>query len=133
MVRENNLLDNEKTQLWIEKDYNSQYHGGIQMAPLDRFNLDRDRLLFLTDDQYTEEVFFVEETRKVSKTNVFSINNRKFECPVDLREKKVQVCYDRNRRDTFLVYFNEQRMGQASLLDLHFNANQRNLLKGEGV
>ena len=68
---------NDKTHAWIETEYNSQYHAGIQMAPLDRFNLDRDRLRFLTDDEVTEEVFFVEESRKVSKTNVFSINNRK--------------------------------------------------------
>ena len=83
------------------------------MRPIDRFNLDRERVLFLTDDEYTEEVFFVEENRKVSKTNVFSINNQKFECPVDLREKTVQVRFDRTRRNTFIVYFNEQRTGQA--------------------
>ena len=76
------------------------------MAPLDRFNLDRDRMQFLTDDEFTEEVFFVEESRKVSKTNVFSINNKKYECPVDLREKTIQVRYDRSRRDTFIVYKN---------------------------
>ena len=93
--------------------------------PLDRFNLDRDRLQFLTDDETTAEVFFVEESRKVSKTNIFSINNCKYECPVDLREKSIQVRYDRTRRDQFIVYFYEQRMGQASLLDLHFNALQR--------
>ena len=94
------------------------------MRPLDRFTLDRDRLQFLSADDTTEEVFFVEESRKVSKTNLFSINNQKFECPVDLREKKVQVRYDRTRRDRFVVYFNEQRMGEASLVDLAFNANR---------
>ena len=47
------------------------------MVPIDRFNLDHHRIQFLTDDEYTEEVFFIEETRKVSKTNVFSINSQK--------------------------------------------------------
>lgn len=116
---------NERTRHWIENDYNGQYHSGIQMVPLDRFNLDRERLRFLTDDEATEEVFFVEETRKVSKTNVFSINNQKHECPVDLREKKVQVRYDRSRCDRFIVYFNDKRMGEALPLDLHFNARSR--------
>jgi len=116
---------NVKTQAWIENEYNSQHHTGIQMIPIDRFNLDLDRITFLIDDEYSEEIFFVEETRKVSKTNVFSINSQKYECPVDLREKKVQVRYDRTRRNKFTVYFNEQRMGEASLLDLHFNAHQR--------
>ena len=68
---------NDKTWEWIENAYNSQHHSGIQMAPLDRFNLDRDRLTFLTDDETTDEIFFVEETRKASKTNVFSINSQK--------------------------------------------------------
>ncbi len=116
---------NDKTQNWIENEYNSKHHSGIQMVPIDRFNLDHARIKFLTDDEYTEEVFFIEETRCVSKTNVFSINSQKYECPVDLREKKIQVRYDRSRRNRFVVYFNDKRMGEASLLDLHFNANLR--------
>lgn len=40
------------------------------------------------------------------------------------RRKKIQVRYDRARRDKFIVYFNDKRMGQASLLDLYFNARQ---------
>jgi transposase InsO family protein len=116
---------NDKTHHWIENHYNTQYHSGIQMIPLDRFNLDRERLKFLTDDETTEEVFFVEASRKVNKTNLFSINNQRYECPVDLREKKIQVRYDRTRHNRFIVYFNEQRMGEATLLDLHFNAQRR--------
>lgn len=121
---------NDKTGAWIENEYNTQYHSGIQMPPLDRFNLDRGRLKFLCDDEVTEEVFFVEQSRKVSKTNVFSINNQKYECPVDLRDKKIQVRYDRTRRDRFIVYFNDKRMGEALLLDLHFNARQRRPFSG---
>lgn len=116
---------NELTQDWIENDYNSQHHTGIQMVPIDRFNLDHNRIQFLTDDEYTEEIFFIEENRKVSKTNVFSINSQKYECPVDLRDKKIQVRYDRTRRNRFIVYFDDKRMGEAALLDLHYNANQR--------
>jgi len=113
---------NELTHEWVEHDYNTQHHTGIQMIPIDRFNLDHARITFLTDDEYTEEVFFVEEDRKVSKTNVFAINSQKYECPVDLREKRIQVRYDRSRRNRFVVYFGGKRMGDATLLDLHFNA-----------
>lgn len=113
---------NQLTHKWIEEHYNRQPHSGIQMTPVDRFNLDIRRIQYLTDDQYTAEVFFVEELRKVSKTNVFSINSQKFECPVDLRNQKVQVRFDRTRRDQFVVYFNDQRMGQAMPLNLHQNA-----------
>ncbi len=124
---------NDKTQDWVENEYNSKHHSGIQMIPIDRFNLDHSRIKFLTDDQFTEEVFFMEETRKVSKTNIFSINSQKYECPVDLREKKVQVRYNRTRRDRFIVYFSDKRMGEASLLNLHYNARLRSPEKGDRV
>ncbi len=86
------------------------------MIPLDRFNLDHSRLHYLTDDEFTEE------DRKV---NVFSINNQKYECPVDLRNKTVQVGFDRERRERYIVYFKNQRMGEASLLNPCFNAQRR--------
>lgn len=116
---------NRLTHEWVEGEYNSKTHSGIGMVPVDRFNLDRNRVKFLTDDAFSAEVFFVEETRKVSKTNVFSINSQRYECPVDLREKSVDVRYDRMRRDRFIVYFTGQRMGEATLLDLHANARMR--------
>jgi len=113
---------NEKTHQWVENEYNSQYHSGIQMKPIDRFNLDRERIEFLVNDEVTDEVFYREEDRKVSKTNVFSIHKKQLECPVDLREQTIQVRYDRNRKDTYLVYFKDKRMGPAHLLNLHHNA-----------
>jgi putative transposase len=122
---------NQLAQKWIEEEYNAKHHSGIQMVPIDRFNLDRARIQYLTDDTYSAEVFFVEEDRKVSKTNVFSINSKRFECPVDLREKTIQVRYDRNCRDRFVVYFGNQRMGDATPLDLHYNAQLRLPLGGQ--
>ncbi len=115
---------NQLTSDWIENHYNTQPHSAIQMKPLDRFNLDHSRIQYLLNDEFTEEVFFVEVERKVSKVNVFSINNHKYECPVDLRCKTIQVRYDRQQRDRFIVYFKDQRMGEASPLNLYFNAQQ---------
>lgn len=116
---------NRLTHQWVEEEYNAKFHSGIQMAPIDRFNLDRNRVSFLADDAYSAEVFFIEEQRKVGKTNVFSIQSQRYECPVDLREKTIQVRYDRMRRDRFIVYFDGQRMGEAAVLDLHANARLR--------
>jgi hypothetical protein len=124
---------NDKTQQWIEQEYNAKHHSGIQMIPLDRFNLDSNRIEFLTDDEFSEEIFFIEDNRKVSKTNLFSIHSQQYECPVDLRGKPIQVRYDRQRRDRFIVYFEGKRMGQATLLDLHHNAlARRHIRKGQG-
>ena len=120
-LEELNRLSHE----WVEQEYNSKFHSGIQMAPIDRFNLDRKRIVFLADDDYSAEMFYVEEKRKVSKTNVFSINSQRYECPVDLREKAINVRYDRMRRERFVVYFDSHRMGEALPLDLHANARMR--------
>ena len=116
---------NRLTHQWVEEEYNAKHHSGIAMAPIDRFNLERNRVKFLSDDAFCAEVFFVEEERRVSKTNVFSINSQRFECPVDLREKVVQVRFDRMHPDRFVVYFAGQRMGEATALDLHANARLR--------
>ena len=116
---------NRLTHEWVEGEYNAKFHSAIGMPPIDRFNLDRNRVKFLTDDAFSAEVFFVEEARKVSKTNVFSICSQRYECPVDLREKTIEVRYDRTRRDRFVVYFAGQRMGEATLLDLYANARLR--------
>lgn len=115
---------NHLAQEWIENQYNNQPHSSLQMKPLDRFNLDHDRIVFLSNDAFTEEVFFVEEDRRVSKVNIFSINNQKLECPVDLRSKIIQVRYNRKQRDRFIVYFNDHRMGEAIPLNQYFNAQQ---------
>ena len=122
---------NEKTHDWIENEYNHQKHSAIQMTPIVRFALDHSRIQFLTDDKYTQEVFFVEEKRKVSKTNLFSINSNKWECPVDLREKQIHVRYDRNNKTRFIVYFNGNRMGESSPVNLVYNANARKAKQGE--
>ena len=116
---------NQLTHAWVENHYNSQRHSALGMTPLERFNLDHRRIQYLANDEFTEEVFFVEHDRKVSKVNVFSINSQQYECPVDLRGKTVQVRYDRTRHDHFIVYFKGQRMGEAMALNLTFNAQRR--------
>lgn len=115
---------NELTQDWVENQYNTQPHSSIQMKPLDRFNLDHARIEYLANNEFTDEVFFVEVDRKVTKVNVFSINSLKYECPVDLRGKTIQVRYDRERCDRYIVYYKSQRMGEATLLNQYFNAQQ---------
>ena len=108
-------------------DYNDHHHAGIQMKPIDRFNLDIGRVAFLTDDAYSAEAFFLEQDRKVGKTNVFSLNAQRFECPVDLRNQTIQCRFDRRQRDRVIVYYAGKRMGTATPLDPVRNAARRRL------
>ncbi len=55
--------------------------------------------------------------------NTFSLHNVRFEAPRDLRSRKVQVRFDRMRRDRVIVYYKGERMGRAHQVD--FQANDR--------
>ena len=113
---------------WLESEYNSKVHSTIGLKPIDRFGLDLNRIRFLPPDPYNDELFFMEIERSVSKTNTFQLNTLKFETPVDLRLKKISVRFDRINFDPhhIIVYYNDQRMGRARVLDLQSNDRYRN-------
>jgi len=112
---------------WVENDYNAIVHDTIGMKPLDRFGLDRTRVRFLPPSEHSDELFYAEATRKVKKDNTFSFAGRRYETPVDLRDKEIQLRYDRRRQDTtaVIIYHKGQRQGAARLLDAVANGMQR--------
>ena len=77
------------------------------------------------------ELFFAEAERKVKKDNTFSFAGRRYETPVDLRYKTIQLLYDRRRHNTaaIVIYNKGQRMGAARLLDA---TNRRSSSKNWG-
>jgi transposase InsO family protein len=107
---------------WVESDYNALPHDAIGMKPIDRFGIDLARVRFLPPSEHNDELFFAEAVRKVKKDNTFSFLSRRYETPVDLRDKEIQLRYDRHRIDTamsptVIIYYKGQRMGAARLLD----------------
>ena len=113
---------------WVENEYNATPHDGIGMKPIDRFGIDLSRIRFLSPSEHTDELFYAEATRKVKKDNTFSFQSRRYETPVDLRDKEIQLRYERHRNETaapVVIYFKGQRMGTARLLDAVFNGLSR--------
>ena len=108
---------------WVEDEYNARKHSSLQMRPIDRFGLDLGRIRFLPPSSVNDELFFVEEERKVLADNTFSLKNTRFEAPRDLRSRKVQVRFARSSFDRVIVYFKGERMGEARPVD--FVANDR--------
>jgi putative transposase len=103
---------------WVENDYNAAPHDAIAMKPIDRFGIDLARLRFLPPSEHNDELFYAEADRKVKKDNTFSFAGRRYETPVDLRDKKIQLRYDRHRgAAAIIVYHKGERMGSARLLD----------------
>jgi len=102
---------------WTEDDYNSSVHGTTKMKPIDRFMLDYKRIRFLSPMQSNDELFYAETKRKVKKDNTFSFKNVRYETPVDLRNKQITIRYERTTRNCIVVYYKDQRMGEARHLD----------------
>lgn len=109
--------------MWVEDDYNAKEHGTLGMRPIDRFGLDLSRVRFLPPSEVNDELFYVEQDRTVRADNTFSLKNIRFECPRDLRSRKVQVRFDRHRFQRAVVYYKGERMGEARPVD--FIANDR--------
>ena len=110
---------NRQFTAWVESDYNAVEHDAIGMKPIDRFGMDLGRVRFLSPSEHNDELFYAEATRKVKKDNTFSFQNRRYETPVDLRDKKIEIRYERHHHDTtvIVIYYKGQRMGAARLLD----------------
>ena len=112
---------------WVEADYNASPHDALGMKPIDRFGIDLARIRFLAPAEHNDELFYAEATRKVKKDNTFSFAGRRYETPVDLRDREIQLRYDRHRRDTaaVVIYHKGQRQGAARLLDAVANGLRR--------
>lgn len=102
---------------WAENEYNATEHAGLGMKPIDRFGLDLKRIRFLPPSEVNDELFFAETVRKVKKDNTFSLHGKRYETPVDLKDKEVQLRYDRHKAGPVIVYFKNHRMGAARPLD----------------
>lgn len=107
---------------WAEDEYNHKKHSVLGMKPIDRYALDRSRIRYLPSINANDEIFYMEETRTVLNTNTFSFRSITYEAPVLLSGKKIQIRFDRKRKDTpVIVYYKNERMGQAYPVDLIAN------------
>lgn len=120
---------NRQFHCWLEEEYNSKNHSAIDMKPIDRFNLDYKRIRFLPPNEANDELFFFEEERTVKKDNTFSLKNIRYEAPRDFRGKIIQVRFDRYHTCRVIVYYKNERMGEALPLNPFFN--DRSQQKGE--
>lgn len=103
---------------WAEEQYNAQKHSILEMAPLDRFALDRSRVRYLPPNEANDELFFVEEERHVRADNTFSFKSIRFEAPRHLPDRTIQIRFQRKAAAArVIVYYKGERMGEAKPLD----------------
>ena len=100
---------------WVENIYHQRTHNTIGMKPVDRFALDVNRIQYLPICDYNDELFYLEGTRVVIADNTFSFAKQRYECPVDLRNQKINIRYDRlaKANGKVIVYQGSNRLGEA--------------------
>lgn len=108
---------------WVEDHYNGRQHSVLRMRPIDRFGLDLARVRFLPPSDVSDELFFVEQDRKTLGDNTFSLHSTRYEAPRDLRNRKIQVRFNRHAPGRVVVYYKGERMGEARPVD--FVGNDR--------
>ncbi len=112
---------NKQFTRWVETEYNATEHSTLGMKPIDRFGVDLSRIRFLSPCEDTDELFYAEAVRTVKKDNTFSFQGVRYETPVDLRGKKVELRYERSRKGAVVIYDKGQRMGLARPLNAVVN------------
>jgi putative transposase len=110
---------------WVEHEYNATEHSTLGMKPIDRYGVDLARIRFLSPCEDTDEMFYAQAVRTVKKDNTFSFQGVRYETPVDLRGKKVEIRYERHRKGPVVIYDKGRRMGLARPLDAVANGLQR--------
>ncbi len=110
---------------WVENEYNATLHSTLGMKPIDRFGVDLSRIRFLSPSEDTDELFYAEALRTVKKDSTFSFQGKRYETPVDLRGKKIELRYERGRQGPVIIYDKGRRIGQARLLDAVANGLRR--------
>jgi len=64
-----------------------------------------------------DELFFFEQNRCVRKDNTFQIHNVRYEAPRELSGCTIQVRFSRADPKRIVVYYKDERMGEATKLD----------------
>lgn len=116
---------NKQLSSWVEGDYNATIHSTLGMKPIDRFGVDLSRIRFLSPSEDTDELFYAEAERHIKKDNTFSFRGQRYETPIDLRGRKIQLRHERHRGGAVIVYENARRVGKARLLDAVANGLAR--------
>ena len=110
---------------YIEDEYNSRIHSAISMKPIDRFALDYQMIRFLSPSVESDELFYAEEERTVKNDNTFSFKSIRYETPVHLAGKRIQLRFDRRVINSIVIYYKDQRMGIATPLNKIQNGMRR--------
>jgi putative transposase len=110
---------NERLEEWVD-DYNDKTHSSTGMSPYDRFK-QKLECVRPAPDRLTD-YFRLVEFRRVKKDRSIQIDNRLFEVPVGLIDKKIEARFHHDDPHNIEIFFENRSFGNATILDAAVNA-----------
>ncbi|MDC3418682.1 DDE-type integrase/transposase/recombinase [Aquibacillus salsiterrae] len=102
---------------WLEVAYHQKIHNSFKQRPVDRFRK-CDYSIRTVPPHELMEVFLLEETRKVDKTNCISLMGTTYEVEPGLVGEKVQLRFDPYDMSVIQVWKDEKRLKDAVVMEL---------------
>lgn len=111
-----NLADlNRFFTAWLEVAYHQKVHNSFKQRPIDRYQK-CDHPIRTIPPHELKEVFLLEETRKVDKTNCVSLLGTTYEVEPGLVGEKVQLRFDPYDMSIIQVWKEEKRLKDAIVM-----------------
>jgi transposase InsO family protein len=108
--------------IWIRDHYHQRPHAGIQMRPIDRFQISiRSYPRKRVDEETLEEHFLVTVQRSVGKDSTVSLNNTAFEVPAQYIGRRVELKFSQERPGEVFLYDNGVRITKVTPVDSQLN------------
>ena len=123
-------LLNEQFREWVEYTYHTREHSELKMKPIDRFGMDHSHIRMLAQNEFNQELFYREATRKVRIDNTFSFRNTRYEAPRDMRKTTIVIRFSDfighpEHSSHPIVYDHGERIGEAWPVDYISNDRQQ--------
>lgn len=103
---------NEYLQLWITHHYHDRVHSSLKQKPWTMFHSDTHPIR-TADKARLEHAFLIEDTRKVDKTGVFSLDHESYQAPLVLAGRKITIRYNPYDPQRIQVYDGLERFEDA--------------------
>jgi putative transposase len=111
---------NERLEDWVD-GYNDKPHSSIGTTPYERY---KENLACVRPaPDHLIEYFRLVEFRRVKKDRSIQINNRQFEVPVGLVNKRIEARFHKNAPDEVEIFFENHSYGNAVILNPRINAS----------
>lgn len=113
---------NKRFSVWVES-YNQAVHSSLGCTPIEKWLHSPKQPRILPETADTDDLFWLELTRKVKKDGTFSINRIRYETNYTLAGQKVTVRYHSQDPSRVHVYYEDRFIGVSFPLDPGANNN----------